>query len=143
MNKNIRALFVGFSGAVALLAIFFAIAGLISSFESAKQQFIQYWYYIITLAIGFGIQVGLYVFLRQSIKEKASPGVLAATGTTSTLAMISCCAHYLVNILPIVGISGFVAIVAQYQIQLFWVGILFNLAGIIFISWRIVKFGYK
>lgn len=71
MKKNIRSLLIGFLGAAALLAIFFTVSSLISSFEFAKQQFSQYWYYIIALAIGFGIQVGLYSFLRQLIKEKS------------------------------------------------------------------------
>lgn len=140
MKKYIGVILKGFLAVILLLVIFFTVTSLISSWVFAKQQFSQYWYYLITLAIGFGIQVGLYSFLRQSIKEKASGGVLAATGTTSTLAMISCCAHYLANILPIIGIGGLVAFVAQYQVKLFWVGILFNIAGIIFISWRIRKF---
>ena len=52
---------------------------------------------------------------------------------TSTGAMI-CCAHYLVNILPILGVTGFVSIISQYQIKLFWIGIVFNIAGIIYIA---------
>lgn len=141
MNSKItKAILIGFFASILLLIFNVAVVSLLSGFAFAFEQFTRYWYYIIALSVGFGVQVGLYSFLRQEVKEKASGKVLAATGATSTLAMISCCAHYLVNILPIVGISGFVAVIAQFQIQLFWVGIIFNIAGIIFIISRIKKF---
>ena len=40
--------------------------------------------------------------------------------------MISCCAHYLANIMPAVGAAGIITLVAQYQIQLFWFGLASN-----------------
>jgi Cu+-exporting ATPase len=48
--------------------------------------------------------------------------------------MLACCTHYLANILPILGAVGIVSLVAQYQVQLFWVALLFNLAGLVFIG---------
>ena len=66
--------------------------------------------------------------------------VVGVSATTSTAAMISCCAHYLVNIVPILGITGLATFVAQYQINIFWVGLVFNLFGILFISNKIRKF---
>lgn len=126
-----------------LLAIYFTIVSLISGFNFAQDQFRQFWYFVVSLAAGFGIQIGLYTYLRQSIKHHNMAGTgkaVAVTGTTSTLAMISCCAHYLANIVPILGIAGFLTVVAQYQVQLFWVGLLFNLFGIIYVSSRIIKF---
>ena len=59
---------------------------------------------------------------------------------TSTAAMISCCAHYLTNILPVVGAAGAIALVAQYQIELFWFGLASNLAGIAYMGNRVIKF---
>ena len=126
-----------------MLAIFFGVVGFVSGWDFALEQFNNFWYFIIALAVGFGIQVGLYTYLRQLIGHQGMPGrMVAATGTTSTVAMVSCCAHYLVNILPIIGITGFVTIVAQYQVQLFWLGLLFSLAGILYIAPRVVK-AYK
>jgi len=68
---------------------------------------------------------------------------VAATGTTSALAMISCCAHYLANIVPILGIAGVLSIVAQYQIKIFWIGLFSNILGIVFITDKIIKFPAK
>ncbi len=131
----------GILAAVILLTIYFGILSLVSGWDFAKDQFSQFWYFIVSLAVGFGIQIGLYAHLKNSIKTMSmGKGVLATTGSTSTLAMISCCAHYLVNILPVLGATGLVALVAQYQIKLFWVAILFNLLGIVYISNKIYKF---
>ncbi len=69
--------------------------------------------------------------------------VVGVSGTTSTAAMISCCAHYLANLLPILGTVGIVTFVAQYQVELFWVGLLFNLGGIFYIANRVLKFSTR
>ena len=126
-----------------LLFVYTVVLSAISGYKFAGEQFAMYWFYIVSLAAGFGIQVGLYVYLREAVHGSVSRKTVAVTGTTSTLAMISCCAHYLLNILPILGIAGAVAIIAQYQIQLFWVGIAFNLFGMAFIIRKIVAFKRK
>jgi len=72
---------------------------------------------------------------RELVRQaKGSATVVAASGTTSTAAMISCCAHYLANVAPIVGATGLVAFAAQFQVQLFWAGLLFNAAGIAYVA---------
>jgi Cu+-exporting ATPase len=65
--------------------------------------------------------------------------MVAVSGGTSTAAMISCCTHYLVNLLPVLGATGIASFVGQYQVQLFWVGLAFNLAGILTIGRRVMK----
>ncbi len=123
-----------------LLAVYFAVLTLVSGASFAASQFAEDWYYIASLAAGFGIQIGLYNWLKAAVHANPNGKMLAVTGTTSTAAMVSCCAHYLVNILPILGVSAFASFVGAYQIQLFWVGIAFNLAGIAYMIGRIMKF---
>lgn len=131
----------GFIGAAILLAVYFSVVSLISGRAFALSQFGKFWYFIISLAIGFGIQIGLYSYLKNVIHRKnASGGVLAVSGTTSTFAMLSCCAHYLANILPILGVAGFISLIGQYQVELFWVGLAFNIFGIVFISRKVFVF---
>ena len=127
-------------GLVGLLVIYFSILALVSGWEFTLYQFSQYWYFVISLAVGFGIQISLYVYLKNIInKTESSDKVLALSGTTSAGAMISCCAHYLVSILPIIGITGFVSVISQYQVELFWVGLIFNLGGIVYIGNKVIK----
>lgn len=131
----------GFLATAALVIVYFVAVGLISEPDFAREQFAKYWYFIVSLAIGFGIQIGLYTYLKGLISGMHGEGkVLGVTGTTSTAAMISCCAHYLANLLPILGTVGIVTFVAQYQVELFWVGLLFNLGGVIYIGNRVLKF---
>src|SRR4030066_979400 len=123
-----------------MLAIYFGGVSLISGQNFAIEQFAEFWYFIVALALGFGIQVGLYTYLKNLVGQHGMSGkVVAASGTTSAAAMVSCCAHYLVNILPILGVTGILTLVAQYQIELFWLGLAFNGAGILYIVPKVVK----
>jgi Cu+-exporting ATPase len=129
------------TGMVVLLGIYFGILAAVSGWEFTLSQFVDFWYFIVSLAAGFGIQIGLYSYLRNAVRSMdMSRKVVAVSGTTSTAAMISCCAHYLTNILPVVGAAGVVALVAQYQIELFWFGLACNVAGIIYMTTRIANF---
>ena len=131
----------GLLGASFLVVFYFTIVTLVSGWNFAQSQFSQFWYFILVLAVGFGIQVGLYTYLKNSIKSRnTSAKVLAVSGTTSTAAMISCCAHYLINLIPILGISALITVISQYQVKLFWLGLAFNLAGIIYMTSRLVKY---
>jgi Cu+-exporting ATPase len=137
---SIRPIQFGAGASVLLLAIYSAVVSLISGMDFALEQFAKFWYFIVPLALGFGIQVGLYTCLKQLVGLQGASGrVIAVSGTTSTAAMVSCCAHYLVNILPVLGVTGFLTIVAQYQIELFWVGLVFNAAGILYIAPRVIN----
>ena len=130
----------GLLATFALLIIYFTIVTLISGWAFAQSQFREFWFFIITLAIGFGIQIGLFTYLKNAIKQNTSPRVLAISGTTSTVAMVSCCTHYLVNILPILGAVGIITVISSYQVQLFWVGLIFNLLGISYLANRAYRF---
>ena len=125
---------------VLLLAINFAVVSLISGVDFTLEQFAKFWYFFVSLALGFGIQVGLYTYLKQLVGQHGASGkVVAVSGTTSTAAMVSCCAHYLVNILPVLGVTGFLTVVAEYQIELFWLGLAFNAAGIWYVASKVMK----
>ncbi|MEK7060235.1 MAG: hypothetical protein AAB970_01280 [Patescibacteria group bacterium] len=142
-KQKIKILFKAFLAFILLLFFYFLIVSAISGFKFALSQFLSYWYFLISLALGFGIQIGLYSYLKQLVKNNnmvMGDKTVAVTGTTSTLAMISCCAHYLANIVPILGMAGALSIVASYQTEIFWVGLLFNLFGIIYIGNKIIKF---
>ncbi len=128
----------GAFASLALLLVYFVIVSLVSGWNFMLEQFAKYWYFVVTLAAGFGIQVGLYSYLK-SIVKSVSPGIVATSGTTSTTAMISCCAHYLVNILPVLGAVGIITVISQYQVQLFWVGLAFNFAGIAYMTNKVIK----
>ncbi len=136
----IRPLQFGSGAFVLLLVIYFGVVGLISGMDFALDQFAAFWYFIVPLALGFGIQVGLYTYLKNLVGQHGASGkAVAVSGTTSTAAMVSCCAHYLTNIVPILGVTGFLTIVAEYQIELFWLGLAFNAAGLLYVTSMVMK----
>ncbi len=130
----------GFVSSVLMLAIYFGIVTSISGRYFALNQFVENWYFLVSLAAGFGIQIALYQYIKGLVHMGLGIGkVVGVSGTTSTAAMVSCCAHYLVNILPILGVTGLVVFVAQYQTELFWVGIFFNIIGIGYMVDKIIS----
>ena len=131
----------GGGSALALLGVYFAVLTFVSGLSFVLEQFSTFWYLVVSLAVGFGIQIALYQYLKGLVHSGQGMGkVVGVSGTTSTAAMISCCAHYLVNLVPILGVTGLVTFVAQYQVELFWVGLAFSALGIAFMVLRITKF---
>ena len=126
---------IGLLASTLLLALYFGLLTLLSGWQFTWDQFTQFWVYVLPLSGGFGLQVALYVRLRQLVHaSKDSRSVMAASGTTSTAAMVSCCAHYLVNIAPVLGGAGLITFATQYQVEFFWVGLAFNAAGVAYIG---------
>ena len=132
-----RAVLGGVLAASVLLGLYVGVLTALSGWDFTISQFNEFWPFIVALASGFGIQVGLFLRLRQltAIHHHANH-IVAASGTTSTVAMLACCTHYLANVLPVLGAAGLVGMVAQYQVQLLWIGLIFNTAGLVYITWQ-------
>jgi YHS domain-containing protein len=132
-KSNNRPVVFGSIGVGVLLLIFFGIVTLTNgSIGAAFQEFKRIWYWIFILASGFGFQLGLFTYLKQRIAEKttAVTAEVAASGTVTTGSMIACCAHGLVNVLPLVGVSAAAAFLATYQLPFILIGVFSNLIGI-------------
>ena len=130
----------GAAAASLLLAVYFLLLTLVSGWAFTLEQFLLYWYFIVALAVGFGVQIAMYLRLRHITQHVNGPGrVVAVSGGTSTAAMISCCTHYVANVLPVLGATGLVALVAQYQTELFWVGLAFNGAGVLYVGRKLLQ----
>src|SRR5512138_2034073 len=85
----IRPLAFGAGAFVLLLAVYFIVVGLISGPDFALDEFAKFWYFMVALALGFAIQVGLYTYLRNVVARHGASGrVVAVSGTTSTAAMV-------------------------------------------------------
>lgn len=121
---------IGLIGSVALLILYFLILTLANSFSHAVSQFSEMWYWILVLAIAFGVQVGLYAFIKE--RQKIVSGkVLFASGGISTGSMIACCLHHLVDVLPILGLAAVSVLLIQYQVFFIVFGVLTNLVGMV------------
>lgn len=135
----------GIGAGLLLLIFYFSTLTLLSSWPFAVSQFLAFRYFILTLAAGFGLQVGLYRHLQTEVAggRGSSKGVVAVSGTTATTAMLACCSHYLVNFLPFLGAAGLVTLVAQYQREFFWLALTLNAAGILYLLRQIRSLKHK
>jgi Cu+-exporting ATPase len=139
-NLKLKPVVAGLVAFAALFTLYLGILTAVSGWAFTLDQLATYWYYIVALAAGFGLQIGLYTRLKQVVAGAgADRAVVATSGTTSGAAMVSCCAHYLTNLLPVVGASGLVALVSQYQVQLFWFGLAASAAGTAFVATRLAQ----
>jgi len=126
-KKKSNAVLYGLLAGLGLLLFYLSVVSIFQGIEFAFSNLRSLWYLIFPLAIGFGIQIGLYF----SIKHTAElTGTVAATGTISGGSMIACCSHFLLQVIPLAGISVFAAFLAKYQPWFLVVGIISNLIGI-------------
>ena len=132
----LRPVALGLLAVLGLLAFYLGIITLAQGWGHAMQQLADDRWFISAIASGFGTQVGLFTYLKGLHAQAAAGGVAASTGT-STAAMLACCAHHLVDILPIVGISGAAIFLNAYKTPLLWLGILMNLIGIVYLLRKI------
>jgi hypothetical protein len=98
MNARSRAIGVpvslGLAAAVVMLAVYLTIVGLAQGWAQALSLLNQDKFLIGPITLSFGAQVGLYAYLRAiiRIRSKGSAAMTGASGGTSTLAMVACCA---------------------------------------------------
>lgn len=141
-NSYLKSIIAGFIGLLILSTFYGLILFLMNrTLLSAWQQFLQDEFWIVALVIGFGIQAGLFWFLRMKMAAmKAAVSVAATSAGTSVLAMAACCAHHLAEILPFLGFTAAALFLGKYQAYFFGFGVMANLVGI-FIMISIIKTG--
>jgi hypothetical protein len=120
----------GALGAFGLLAFYLVVITLAQGWGHAVQQLAEDRWFVGAIMAGFGTQIGLFVYLRGLHAQAAAAGVAVSTGTSSA-AMLACCAHHLVDVLPVVGLSAAAVFLNTYKTPLLWLGIAMNLAGIV------------
>ena len=136
-NSFPHAYLLGIFAAFGIVGIYLGMNTLTSNWYFARVQFIEYRWWIISLAIGLGIQVALYTLFRAHLrgqKKTAANSSMAASGGVSVVAMMACCSHYLATVIPLLGISFLsataVAGLEQYQSYFFLAGVVSCLFGI-------------
>lgn len=127
-----RHVLVGAGAAVLLLLVYLGIITLAEGLEHALDQTSKLWYWVIALAVGLGIQAGLFSFIRHGLRERRAVATasMATSGGVSAGSMAACCAHHLSDFLPLLGLSGLAAFLMDYQLLLIIAGILSNAVGI-------------
>lgn len=129
MRKHIL---IGIVAATLLIAVYMGIIIWAESAEHALDRTAELWYWITALAVGFGIQAGLFSYIRQGMRERrmTAGASLGTSGGVTAGSMVACCAHHLSDVLPFLGLSGLAAVLADYQVVFMAGGVLSNIVGI-------------
>lgn len=114
----------GILATIGLLALYTITMTTLSGWRSAWEQFQELWYLMLPLAVGFGIQVGLYTKLKKNMAS------VAAGGTSASAGMLACCAHHATDVMPILGLSAASTLITQYQKPILVTSLLINVVGI-------------
>ena len=131
----------GILGALALIGLYLGLVTWAQGFSHARELMREDRYFVAAIAGGFGLQIALFVHLRRllSARAKGSAGVATAAGTsTSTAAMLACCAHHVVDALPVLGLSGLAIFLNDYRVPVMMAGITVNIAGVLFMARLVV-----
>ena len=127
-----RSIAAGVVAATALLGLYIGIIGLAQGIEHAFEQLATDAVFVGLIAVGFGTQIALFAELRTVDRQHRASAAVTAVGTgTSTMAMLACCAHHVVDLLPLLGLSAAAVFLNAYKTPLFVVGIGMNVIGIV------------
>ena len=120
----------GIIAGAGILLFYISVLTIFQSYGFALYEFKRLWVWVVPLALGFGAQIGLYVSVKHDATIKRG---FAASGTVSGGSMLICCSHYLLNILPFIGVAGlsvFTSFLMTYQKAFFSIGIASSIVGI-------------
>ena len=126
MKKDNSVLY-GFLAGIGLLVFYLSVVSFFQGVEFAFMNMRSLWYLIFPLAIGFGIQIGLFTSIQHTAMVT---GTVGGTGAVSAGSMLACCSHFLLQMIPIIGFSGVAIFLMRYQSWFLAVGILSNIFGI-------------
>ncbi len=130
-----RSIAAGVVGAAVLLGLYLGIVSLAQGIEHALQQLATDALFVGFISVGFGTQLALFAELRILDRQHRAAAAVTVAGTgTSAAAMLACCAHHLVELLPLVGLSAAAVFLNAYKTPLLFVGIGMNIIGIVIIA---------
>lgn len=131
MNVKLKSWLYGIIAIAVILLINFSVLYFLNFPMMATNIIQQYWYLIVLLIGGFGLQVGLFTYFNSLNAIGCSTTV--TSGGISAVSMILCCSHYLLNILPflgaVIGISTF-TFLTKYTFHFLILGVVSNIVGI-------------
>jgi hypothetical protein len=134
----------GIAGVVDLTGLYF---GIVSWAESPQHSLELFWedrWIVFPIILGFGLQAGLYTILKMRLFVPVatigpSGPMIGIGGTTSTVAIVACCAHHVTDVLPILGLTASATFLAQYRIAFMLVGLGTTLIGILMMLFILIK----
>jgi len=127
---------IGAAAAAVLVAFYLGVLTLAQGWAHATQQVGDDVRFVVAIALGFGVQVGLFSYMRGLRMQGQAAGVATSSGMSS-LAMLACCAHHVSDLLPVLGLSGGAIFLNAYRTPLLWLGVSMNAAGVVYLAYQL------
>ena len=124
---------IGLGAGGLLLAFYFIVVSLLGGFYFALQNFINLWYWMIPLVVGFGIQMGMFFYIKDEVHKKATAEATASCGMSAG-SMVACCVHHIADIAPFLGIAALGVFFTKYQSTFLLMGITSNVLGMTYMA---------
>ena len=140
MNLKLKIVRNSILAVLAVIVVNFIVLALLNFPSMALFQLKRYMWLLVLLVLGFGVQIGLFTYLKH--KSIVCSVTAMAGGGVSAISMILCCSHYLINILPFISLS-FATFLTRYTFWILMFGIASNIAGILFMLYKIANMNKK
>ena len=124
-----------------LLFNFLLISLLSRSASYAIDQMLRLKVYILPIALGFSVQVLLFIRIKQTIKN--SIYIVSGTGAMNTGTMLDCCVHHITELLPFLAIGWASSVFINYQKELLITSIAINWFGVWYMAKKLRKLDRK
>lgn len=126
----------GLIASLFMTGVYFGIVSWAESFQHATDLFWQDRWLVLPIVLGFGLQMALFTILKLGlfipISSAGPTGALTgASGATSTMTMVACCAHHVADVLPFLGLSAAAAFLANYRLVFMGIGLATTITGIV------------
>lgn len=138
LKNNIKPLLWG-SISIAGMATLYTLLLIITTGDLSHPWdfFLDKWMLLTPLFLSFGIQIFLLQKIKmchQTVTNKDSLNIVPTSASigTNTVSMISCCAHHIADIVPVLGAFGIAGVLTEYQDWFLIFGILVNIGGIFY-----------
>ena len=120
---------------ILLVLVYVSVLVAANSVEHAVTEFGRLWQWMVSIILGFGLQLGLFAYARGAASERNTTSArgVVGSGGTSTLSMVACCAHHLTDVLPLIGLAGAAVFLTAYQSVFLLLGLLSNVVGIVYL----------
>lgn len=131
------------AGASSALAGFYVVVlawsgGWEHLFDQARTD----WWLLVPIVAAFGTQVALTVELRRRHHTHHLAATGAGTGA-SAVGMVACCAHHLVDLVPLLGAAGLAGFLFDWRIPLMAAGLAVNLVAVAVAARRLSHLGHS
>jgi len=142
MKINLKHIFWTILSFLGLVLLNFLLISLFSkSTNYALEQMLKLKFFILPLALGFSIQVLLFLKIKEFMKSSIL--VVSGTGAMNTGTMIVCCAHHIAEALPFLALGGLSVFLINYQKDLLLFSIAVNWLGVLYMLRKLRKLNGK